>query len=94
MNIYLAIITTVLVITQIVRTTQNAIQLRRQRREIDKTIGWINDNDISERDFEVQREVFCLLRDWLKAHSERTDLVVQRECVYLLLDYLRKHGES
>lgn len=65
MNIYLAIITTVLVITQIVRVTQNHIQLRRQRKEIDKAIGWIKDNDISEIDFETQREVFYLLKDWL-----------------------------
>lgn len=65
MNIYLTIITTVLVITQIVRVTQNHIQLRRQRKEIDKAIGWIKDNDISEIDFETQREVFYLLKDWL-----------------------------
>lgn len=65
MNIYLAIITTVLVITQIVRVTQNHIQLRRQRKEIDKAIGWIKDNDISDIDFETQREVFYLLKDWL-----------------------------
>lgn len=31
MNIYLTIITTVLVLTQIIRITQNAIQLRRQK---------------------------------------------------------------
>lgn len=31
MNIYLAIITTVLVITQIVRLIQNAVQLHRQK---------------------------------------------------------------
>lgn len=65
MNIYLAIITTVLVITQVVRVTQNHIQLRRQRKKIDEAIGWIKDNDISEIDFETQREVFYLLKDWL-----------------------------
>lgn len=66
MNIYLAIITTVLVLTQIVRVTQNAISLRRQRKKIDETLDWIRDNDISERDFETQREVFCLLREELR----------------------------
>ena len=69
MNIYLAIITTVLVITQLIRITQNHIQLRRQSRKIDKAIGWIKDNDVSQRDFEVQREVFYLLRDKLKGEE-------------------------
>lgn len=66
MTVYLAIITTVLVVTQVIRVTQNHIQLNRQRKEIEKTMGWIKDNDISEVDFAVQREVFYLLRDWLR----------------------------
>ena len=66
MNIYLAIITTVLVLTQIVRVTQNAIQLRRQEKQIQKTLSWFNDNDVSEQDFIVQRQCFYLLRDWLE----------------------------
>ena len=65
-NIYLAIITTVLVLTQIVRVTQNAIQLRRQEKQIQKTLSWFNDNDVSEQDFIVQRQCFYLLRDWLE----------------------------
>lgn len=79
MNIYLTIITTALVITQIIRTTQNAIELRRQKKQFDKTIGWFNDNDISERDFEVQREVFYELLDWLKAQKGE-DTVHCYEC--------------
>lgn len=71
MNTYLAIITTILVITQIVRVTQNHIQLRRQRKEIDKAVGWIKDNDISEVDFETQREVFYMLKDWLWEQKNR-----------------------
>lgn len=70
MNIYLCIITTVLVVTQIIRVTQNYIQLRRQRREIDHYIGWIRDHDISERDFDVQRDVFYLLRDKLEREAK------------------------
>lgn len=66
MNIYLAIITTVLVLTQIVRVTQNAIQLRRQEKQIQKTLNWFNDNDVSEQDYIVQRQCFYLLRDWLE----------------------------
>ena len=59
MNVYLAIITTVLVLTQIVRLIQNAIQLHRQNKAFTKDLAWIKDNDISERDFDVQRD--CLL---------------------------------
>ena len=70
MNIYLAIITTVLVVTQVIRVTQNHIQLNRQRKEIDQTLSWIRDNDISNADFETQREVFYLLKDWLKREAE------------------------
>lgn len=66
MTIYLAIITTVLVLTQIVRVTQNAIQLHRQENAIAKDLAWIKDNDISERDFKVQRDCFYLLRLYLE----------------------------
>ncbi len=66
MNTYLTIITTVLVITQIIRVVQNAINLHRQNNEIKKTLTWFKDHDISERDFDVQRECFYLLRDYLK----------------------------
>ena len=66
MNTYLAIITTVLVLTQIVRVTQNAIQLHNQEKHISKDLAWLKDNDISEKDFIVQRQCFYLLRDWLE----------------------------
>lgn len=66
MNTYLAIMVTVLVATQIVRVTQNAISLWRQEHEIKKHIGWIEDNDVSEHDFEVQRNCFYLLQQYLE----------------------------
>lgn len=66
MTTYLTIITTVLVITQIIRIVQNHISLFRTRKKIEHTIRWIKDNDISERDFEIQREVFYLLYEKLK----------------------------
>lgn len=65
MEIYLTIITTALVLTQIIRVTQNHISLRRQAGEIRKTLKWFDEQDISEKDFETQREVFRLLRDKL-----------------------------
>ena len=65
MNIYLTIMVTVLVITQVIRITQNHIQLQRQQKEIDKAVGWIKDNDVSEHDFEIQRKVFYMLYEKL-----------------------------
>lgn len=70
MTVYLAIITTVLVITQIVRVTQNAIQLHRQEQAIKRDLAWLKDNNITERDFEVQRSCFYLLREWLERELE------------------------
>ena len=66
MTTYLTIITTILVLTQIIRITQNHISLFRQKKKIKKTVGWLKDNDVSERDFEVQRQVFYMLYDKLK----------------------------
>lgn len=66
MTTYLTIITTVLVLTQIIRIVQNHISLFRNSKKIEQTIGWIDENDISQRDFEIQREVFYLLYEKLK----------------------------
>ena len=70
MNIYLTIMVTVLVITQVIRITQNHIQLQRQKKEIDKAVGWIKDNDVSEHDFEIQRKVFYMLYEKLSKEEE------------------------
>lgn len=69
MTTYLTIITTTLVLTQIIRITQNHISLFRQEKKIKKKIGWIKDNDISERDFEIQRQVFYMLYNKLKKEN-------------------------
>lgn len=66
MNTYLAIITTVLVITQIIRVSQNHIQLYRQKKHFDDDLSWIRDTDITKKDFEVQREVYRLLLEKLR----------------------------
>lgn len=73
MTTYLTIITTVLVLTQIIRTTQNHISLFRQEKKIKQVCGWIEENDVSEHDFEVQREVYYMLHDMLKKREERHD---------------------
>lgn len=69
---YLKIITTVLVATQIIRIIQNAISLYRQEREIKKTCGWLKDNDVKEQDFNIQREVFYMLHEKLKESENGT----------------------
>ena len=65
MEVYLTIMVTVLVATQIIRITQNFISLRRQNKELDKDLQWIRDTEISKSDFEVQRKVFYLLYEKL-----------------------------
>ena len=61
---------TILVATQVIRVTQNAISLHRQEKDIKKVCGWIKDNDVSEKDFNTQREVFYMLHDWLSGNRK------------------------
>jgi len=70
MDKYLTVMVTVLVATQIIRITQNTISLIRQNKAIQKDLEWIKDNDISERDFDCQREVFYLLREKLREERD------------------------
>ena len=66
MNTYLTIMVTILVATQLVRITQNAISLHRQEREVKKNVSWLKHNYATEEDFENQREAFRLLREYLE----------------------------
>lgn len=63
MNTYLSIITTVLVITQIIRLLQNTISLNRQNRlikaQLDE-IGEITDDDL-DRKLKIDKMLFTLL---------------------------------
>ena len=63
MNTYLAIITTVLVVTQIIRLLQNTISLNRQNKlikaQLDE-IGEITDNDLN-RKLEIDKMLITLL---------------------------------
>ena len=65
MNKYLAIITTVLVITQIIRVAQNHIQLRRQKILFKKQLGELADMEIQKEDFEYQKKAYRLIVEWL-----------------------------
>jgi hypothetical protein len=61
MNIYLAIITTVLVVTQIVRVCQNHIQLRRQNVMFKKQLGQLAECEPTKEDFDTQRKAYRLI---------------------------------
>jgi hypothetical protein len=66
MNTYLAIITTVLVITQIIRLAQNHIQLRRQKTLFKKQVGELADLEVKKEDFEIQRKAYRLIVEKLE----------------------------
>jgi len=61
LNKYLAIITTVLVLTQIIRVAQNHIQLRRQKILFKKQVGELADMEIQKEDFEYQKKAYRLI---------------------------------
>lgn len=67
---YLTIMVTVLVLTQVIRVTQNAISLDRQEREIRRSAAWLKDRYADKEDFENQREAFRLLREYLEDKME------------------------
>lgn len=61
MEIYLAIITTVLVATQVIRVTQNAVQLRRQTKSISHL------EDVTNQDLRTQKRANELLVEFLES---------------------------
>lgn len=66
MTIYLTIITTVLVLTQIIRISQNHINLKNQKKNIQNQVEWILQNEVTEDDFKTQREAFRLIVEHLR----------------------------
>lgn len=70
MNTYLAIITTVLVVTQIIRLIQNAVQLHRQHILFKEQLGRLADCNPTEQDFENQRKAYRLIVDYLERDAE------------------------
>lgn len=66
MNTYLAIITTVLVVTQIIRLIQNAVQLRRQNVLFKKQLGDLAEMELTEKDFHTQRMAYRLIVEYLE----------------------------
>ena len=70
MNTYLAIITTVLVITQIVRLIQNAAQLHRQNVLFKKQLGQLANCNPTEQDFENQRKAYQMIVGYLEEKAQ------------------------
>ena len=70
MNAYLAIITTVLVITQIIRLIQNTIQLRKQDILFKKQLKELSNMELTERDFETQRKAYRLAVEFFERRAE------------------------
>lgn len=73
MNIYLVIITTVLVITQIIRVTQNAIQVHRQNVLFNKQCEEVRDIEIMKADFDMQRKAYQLIVEYLESKKYQGD---------------------
>ena len=71
MNTYLAIITTVLVITQIIRLIQNAIDLKRRNNIVEKQLKGIE--DITNEDIYNQRKMHKLAIEYFEQVLERQD---------------------
>ena len=70
MNTYLAIITTVLVITQIVRLIQNAVQLHRQNVLLKEQLGHLANCNPTKQDFENQRKAYRLIVDYFEEKAQ------------------------
>lgn len=78
MNTYLTIITTVLVITQIVRIIQNAVQLHRQNVLFKEKLGQLANCNPTEQDFENQRKAYRLIVNYLE-HKEATKIAEEAQ---------------
>ena len=75
MNTYLAIITTVLVVTQIIRLIQNAVQLHRQNVLFKEQLGQLAKCEPTEDDFNTQRKAYRLAVEYLEHRVAQKDKV-------------------
>ena len=73
MNTYLAIITTALVVTQIIRLLQNAVQLHRQHVLFKKQLGQIE--DVTQEDLDVQRKAYRLMVEYFESKKIKPPIV-------------------
>ena len=87
MNTYLAIMTTALVITQILRVIQNNIQLHRQKVLFEKQLKELSDMELTERDFETQKKAYRLALEFFESKKESC-----ASCLYRS-QYSNENGE-
>jgi hypothetical protein len=78
MNTYLTIITTVLVVTQIIRLIQNTVQIHRQNVLFKKQLGDLAKMELTEKDFNAQRKAYQLIVEYLE-HRVAEKKVVYNE---------------
>jgi hypothetical protein len=79
MTTYLTIITTVLVLTQIIRITQNQISLHRQNVLYKKNMGELRDIDVKKEDFENQRRFYKLAIEKMEREKEGETICLKVE---------------
>lgn len=65
MNIYLTIMVTILVITQVVRITQNTIQLHRQNILFKEQLSQLK--DVTQEDFDKQKKAYSLAIEYFES---------------------------
>ena len=75
MNTYLAIITTVLVVTQIIRLIQNAVQLHKQNILFKEQLGHLAECNPTEKDFENQRKAYRLIVEYFEAKKIKPPII-------------------
>ena len=68
MDIYLTVMVAVLVITQIVRITQNAVHLYRQNRLLNAQLSQVE--DITQDDLNTQRKAYRLIVEHFEQKQE------------------------
>lgn len=79
MTIYLTIITTALVLTQIIRCVQNAVQLRRQNILFKKQLGELANTEVTKEDFEMQRKAYRLIVENFERKAENETFCAETE---------------
>lgn len=79
MDTYLTIMVTILVLTQVIRITQNTIQLHRQSKLICKQLDQIK--DVTDEDFDIQRKAYHLIVKHLEDDSD--DIIHCKDCANL-----------
>ena len=71
MNTYLAIITTILVITQVIRLVQNTMNLKRQKQLIDKQLEGLD--DVTNDDISTRRKADKMIMKYLEEKGVSVD---------------------